>query len=97
MHSLERAPGPPCRRLHRHQSGGRAGLCAEPEGEARQGGSIVTLLCDDGQRYRHSYFDDDWLRDNDLECGAQSAAIDALIDRGEWPAELRRAWRWPAT
>ncbi|MEO7853789.1 MAG: PLP-dependent cysteine synthase family protein, partial [Rubrivivax sp.] len=26
-----------------------------------QGGSIVTLLCDDGERYRKSYFDDDWL------------------------------------
>ena len=56
-------------------------------------GSVVTLLCDDGQRYRHSYFDDDWLRDNDLECDAQSNAIDALMDSGEWPAELRRAWR----
>ena len=33
MHSLERAPGPACRRLHRHQPDRRAGLCAEPEGE----------------------------------------------------------------
>lgn len=56
-------------------------------------GSVVTLLCDDGQRYRHSYFDDGWLRDNDLECEAQSNAVDALMDRGDWPAELRRAWR----
>jgi cysteine synthase A len=56
-------------------------------------GSVVTLLCDDGQRYRHSYFDDGWLRDNDLECEAQSNAVDALMDRGEWPAELRRTWR----
>ena len=56
-------------------------------------GSVVTLLCDDGQRYRHSYFDDAWLRDNDLECEAQSNALDALMDHGEWPAELRRAWR----
>lgn len=56
-------------------------------------GSVVTLLCDDGQRYRHSYFDDCWLRDNDLECEAQSNAVDALMDRGDWPAELRRAWR----
>ena len=56
-------------------------------------GSVVTLLCDDGQRYCHSYFDDGWLRDNDLECEAQSNAVDALMDRGDWPAELRRAWR----
>jgi len=56
-------------------------------------GSIVTLLCDDGQRYRHSYFDDAWLRDNELECEAQSDAIDALMDSGVWPTELRRTWR----
>ncbi len=56
-------------------------------------GSIVTLLCDDGQRYRHSYFDDDWLRENDLECESQSNAIDTLMDSGDWPADLRRTWR----
>ena len=67
--------------------------CAQSLKTAGQGGSIVTLLCDDGERYRHSYFNDDWLRDNDLECGAQSDAVDALIDQGEWPADLRRSWR----
>jgi cysteine synthase A len=67
--------------------------CAQNLKKLGRGGSIVTLLCDDGQRYRHSYFDDEWLRRNDLECEAQSDAIDALIDRGEWPAELRRSWR----
>jgi len=67
--------------------------CAQSLKARGAAGSIVTLLCDDGQRYRHSYFDDDWLRQNDLECEAQSDAIDALVDRGEWPAELRRAWR----
>jgi cysteine synthase A len=67
--------------------------CAQDLKARGAGGSIVTLLCDDGQRYSQSYFDDDWLRQNDLECEAQSAAVDALIDRGEWPAELRHAWR----
>lgn len=67
--------------------------CAQSLKARAAAGSIVTLLCDDGQRYRHSYFDDDWLRANDLECKAQSDAIDALIERGEWPAELSRAWR----
>jgi cysteine synthase len=56
-------------------------------------GSIVTLLCDDGQRYSHSYFDDAWLRANDLQCDTQRDAIDALMDQGDCPAELRRAWR----
>jgi len=66
--------------------------CAQRMKTLGQAGSIVTLLCDDGQRYRLSYFDDDWLRLHGLECGAQSDALDALIDDGEWPAELRRSW-----
>jgi cysteine synthase A len=67
--------------------------CAQALTSAGRGGSVVTLLCDDGQRYRHSYFDDGWLQANGLECGPQSDAIDALIDTGEWPAALRRGWR----
>ena len=67
--------------------------CAQSLKQNGLGGSVVTLLCDDGQRYRQSYFDDDWLRQNDLECDAQSDAIGVLMDRGEWPAELRHAWR----
>ncbi len=67
--------------------------CAQSLCNQGQGGSVVTLLCDDGQRYRHSYFDDAWLAANDLECGAESDAIDALMERGEWPTELRRSWR----
>ena len=67
--------------------------CAQSLKARGAAGSIVTLLCDDGQRYRHSYFDDTWLREHDLECDTQSDAIDALMELGEWPAELRRAWR----
>ena len=67
--------------------------CAQSLKARGAAGSIVTLLCDDGQRYRHSYFDDTWLRQNGLECAAQSVAIDALMERGAWPAELRRGWR----
>ncbi|HEU5265630.1 MAG TPA: PLP-dependent cysteine synthase family protein [Jatrophihabitans sp.] len=31
--------------------------------EAGRAASIVTLLCDAGDRYAHTYFDDDWLRE----------------------------------
>ncbi|WIY54544.1 pyridoxal-phosphate dependent enzyme [Devosia sp. YIM 151766] len=31
-----------------------------------QSGSIVTLICDDGDRYADTYFCDDWLNTNDL-------------------------------
>jgi len=67
--------------------------CARSLAGRRQAGSIVTLLCDAGERYRHTYFDDAWLRAQGLDCGRESDAIDALIDRGEWPEELRRTWR----
>ncbi|GAB11742.1 putative lyase [Gordonia araii NBRC 100433] len=51
---------------------------------ARQPGSVVTLLCDPGERYGSTYFDDDWL-------AAQG------IDIAEPLASLRRFWvdgRW---
>lgn len=67
--------------------------CARSLATHGQRGSIVTLLCDAGERYRHTYFDDAWLADQGLECGRESDAIDLLMDRGEWPEELRRTWR----
>jgi hypothetical protein len=33
------------------------------------------------------------LRAQGLDCARQSDAVGALVDRGEWPAELRQAWR----
>ncbi|MEU6861404.1 PLP-dependent cysteine synthase family protein [Glycomyces sp. NPDC046736] len=42
--------------------------------ECGQGGSIVTLLCDSGQRYGATYFDDDWL-------AAQGIDIEAAAER----------------
>jgi cysteine synthase A len=67
--------------------------CAQGLQTQGLGGSIVTLLCDDGERYRHSYFDDDWLRDNHLECRAHSDAVAVLMDTGAWPADVRPRWR----
>ena len=67
--------------------------CARSMAGRGQQGSIVTLLCDAGERYRQTYFDDTWLQAQGLECGRESDATDALIDRGEWPEELRRTWR----
>ncbi|MDQ2778159.1 MAG: PLP-dependent cysteine synthase family protein [Pseudomonadota bacterium] len=67
--------------------------CAQAMVDAGVAGSIVTLLCDDGERYRHSYFDDAWLQASDLACQAERTAFDALIDTGRWPPALRESWR----
>jgi len=67
--------------------------CARSMAAHGEQGAIVTLLCDAGERYRHTYFDDAWLAAQGLECGRESDAIDALIDRGAWPDDLRRSWR----
>ncbi len=66
--------------------------CAQALRDAKQPGSIVTLLCDDGERYRHSYYNDAWLQAQGLDCGAESDALDVLMDCGEWPAALRSQW-----
>jgi cysteine synthase len=67
--------------------------CARAMVAAGEPGSIVTLLCDAGERYRHTYFDDAWLIANGLQCDAESEAMDALLDHGRWPEVLRRSWR----
>jgi cysteine synthase A len=30
------------------------------------GSSVVTVLCDGGERYRSRIYNDDWLRENDV-------------------------------
>ncbi|KQN91042.1 cysteine synthase [Sphingomonas sp. Leaf231] len=46
---------------------------------AGQGGSIVTLLCDSGDRYGCTYHDDTWLADTGLEWRGAAAQIAALL------------------
>lgn len=40
-------------------------------------GSIVTLLCDSGERYLDTYFDDEWVRENigDIEPFAEKLKV----------------------
>ena len=67
--------------------------CAQALRDDEKTGSIVTLLCDDGERYRHSYYNDAWLQAQGLDCGVESDAMDGLLDRGEWPAALKAQWK----
>jgi cysteine synthase A len=56
-------------------------------------GSVVTLLCDGGERYRHTYFDAEWLRAHDLVCERERDAITALMARGSVEARFERELR----
>ena len=39
-------------------------------------GSVVTLLCDGGERYAHTYYDDAWLADHNLDPTPYLAALE---------------------
>jgi len=47
---------------------------------AGQTGSIVTLLCDGGERYARTYFDDGWLAANGLDTAPYRDAVAALLE-----------------
>ena len=67
--------------------------CAQALKDAGRTGAIVTLICDGGERYRLTYFNDAWLSEQQLECDRESDAVDTLIDSGSWPAALQAAWQ----
>lgn len=41
-------------------------------------GSIVTILCDGGERYAHSYYSDAWYRERGIDTVDADARIAAL-------------------
>ena len=45
-------------------------------------GSIVTLLCDPGERYLESFFDDGWIRERGLELGPWRERVEAFFAQG---------------
>ena len=47
-------------------------------------GSVVTLICDGGERYRHSYYDDRWVADQGLDLAPYRETLDKFLGTGEW-------------
>ena len=47
-----------------------------------QTGSIVTLICDGGERYRHSYYDANWLASHGLDLAPARQALEAFLSTG---------------
>jgi cysteine synthase len=47
-------------------------------------GSVVTLLCDGGERYARTYYDDEWLAAQGIDIAPYTATLDKFADTGEW-------------
>ena len=63
--------------------------CAELLSEmkrARRRGAVVTLLCDGGERYLGTCYDDDWLRSQGLDIAAPRTALERFWETGRWSA-----------
>lgn len=52
----------------------------------RRAGSVVSLLCDSGDRYVDTYFDDAWLAGQDIVLDEPTAVLDELFASGRWTA-----------
>ena len=50
----------------------------------RKPGSVVTLLCDGGERYAATYYDDDWLVKQGLDIAPYTATLEKFYDTGTW-------------
>ena len=47
-------------------------------------GSVVTLICDDGHRYDHTYYDDAWVADRGWDLDPPRRVLDHFLATGEW-------------
>ncbi|MEU8888541.1 PLP-dependent cysteine synthase family protein [Streptomyces sp. NPDC048442] len=48
-------------------------------------GSVVTLICDPGDRYLDKYYSDDWLAEQGLDIAPYAATIEQFLKTGVWP------------
>jgi len=48
-------------------------------------GSIVSLICDGGERYANTYYSDAWLADRNLDLTDQLALLSQVLVSGVWP------------
>ncbi len=84
MRELERVTG--------RRAGGSTGtnlwgafqLVAEMVAAGRNG-SVVTLLCDGGERYAHTYYSDEWLAAQGLDLTPHAVTLQQFARTGEWP------------
>jgi cysteine synthase A len=64
---------------------GAFALIAELRAEGRTG-SVVTLICDGGERYADTYYSDSWVRAQGLDLDPYRDIVDAFLATGEFGA-----------
>ncbi|WP_243040939.1 PLP-dependent cysteine synthase family protein [Dyella sedimenti] len=47
-------------------------------------GPVVTLICDGGDRYRDTYYDEAWIATEGLDVAGQLARLRAIVHEGRW-------------
>lgn len=52
--------------------------------EAGEEGSLVSLICDSGERYMETYYDDDWLRRNGIDIAPHCTMLETFLDTGQF-------------
>jgi cysteine synthase A len=61
--------------------------------QAREAGSLVSLICDSGLRYGATYVDRDWLAGRGLDCDREAGLIAQWASSGVAPSEARNELR----
>lgn len=59
-------------------------IIASEMAEQGQSGSIVSILCDDGTRYRDTIFDDPWLEEHRIDVADNTSRLDAFFETGKF-------------
>ncbi|RBY87178.1 PLP-dependent cysteine synthase family protein [Blastococcus sp. TBT05-19] len=62
---------------------GAFGLVAEMLATGRRG-SVVTLLCDGGERYAHTYYSDEWVAAQGMDLAPATDTLVRFAATGEW-------------
>lgn len=52
---------------------------------AGRSGSVVTLICDGGERYADTYYCDEWVAGQGLDAAPYRELVDAFLDTGVFP------------
>jgi len=60
--------------------------------KAGESGSIVTLICDAGERYANTYYCDDWLGERGLDPSPFESRIEAFLAGGDLGFDFEESW-----